>query len=131
MQLVQHLPIPFEKCMCLLVEDDDDISRFEPRLLVALPGEGHLLTVLHTLVHRHLQDLPLTIHFTPVALLTPGQWWQWRRRNDDGDLPELGVNPLSLSVALAAHRLDLLHHTRPKLLDSHLNKAQVNIAAFF
>ena len=70
---IQHLPIPFEECMCLLVEDDDDISRFEPRLLVAFPGEGHLLTVLHTLVHRHLQDLPLTIHFTPVALLTPGQ----------------------------------------------------------
>merc|ERR1719222_1129857 len=65
------LPVPFEECMCLLVKDDDDVSRFQPWLLVALPREGHLLPVLHPLVHRHLQDLPLTIHFPPVALLTP------------------------------------------------------------
>merc|ERR1719378_377785 len=31
------------------------------------------------------------------------------------------VNPLPLSVTLATHRLDLLHHARPKLLDSDLN----------
>ena len=39
--------------------------------------------------------------------------------------PEFGINPLPLSTALPAHRLDLLHHTRPKLLDSHLWASRV------
>ena len=67
-----HLSVALEECMSLLIEDDDDVARFQPWFLVALPGEGHLLPVLHSLVHGHLQDLPLAIHFAPVALLTPG-----------------------------------------------------------
>merc|ERR1719461_166007 len=99
------LSIALEECVSLLVEDDDDVSRLKARLLVSLPREGHLLAVLHPLVHRHLQDLSLAVHFTPVALLAP----------------ELGINSFPLSVALPAHRLDLLHHSRTQLLDSHLH----------
>ena len=69
-----HLSVPLEKCVCLLIEDDDDIAWFEPWFLVALTREGHLLSVLHALVHRHLQDLPLAIDFAPIAFLTPRQW---------------------------------------------------------
>merc|ERR1719234_415490 len=99
------LSVALEECMSLLIEDDDDVARFQSWFLVALAGEGHFLPVLHSLVHGHLRDLPLAIHLAPVALLTP----------------ELGINPLPLSMALPAHRLDLLHHPRPKLLDSHLH----------
>merc|ERR1719328_504563 len=99
------LSVALEECVSLLVEDDDDVSRLEARLLVSLPREGHLLPILHPLVHGHLQDLSLAVHFAPVALLAP----------------ELGINSYPLSVALPAHRLDLLHHSRTQLLDSHLH----------
>ena len=66
-----HLSVALEECVSLLVEDDDDVSRLKARLLVSLPREGHLLPILHPLVHGHLQDLSLAVHFTPVALLAP------------------------------------------------------------
>ena len=68
-----HLSVALEECMSLLVEDDDDVAGFQSWFLISLTREGHFLSVLHTLVHGHLQDLPLTIHFAPVALLTPSQ----------------------------------------------------------
>ena len=66
-----HLSVALEECVSLLVENDDDVSRLKARLLVSLPREGHLLPILHPLVHGHLQDLSLAVHFTPVALLAP------------------------------------------------------------
>lgn len=73
MLITLYLSVALEECMSLLIQDDDDVARFQSWFLVSLPGEGHFLSVLHTLVHGNLQDLPLTIHFAPVALLTPSQ----------------------------------------------------------
>jgi len=80
----QVQPAPLEPLVRLLVQDDDDIPGLQPWLLVALAAECNLLSVLHTFVHLHLQDLPLSIDLPPVTLLTT----------------ELGVDPLALSVTL-------------------------------
>lgn len=94
----------FIQLVLFLVQDDDDVSRLQSRLLIALTGEGDLLSVLHSLVDRNLENLPLSDHLAAVALLAT----------------QLRVNPLALSLALSAHGLDLLHHPRAQLLDSHL-----------
>ena len=67
--------------------------------------ECDLLTVCHPLVYTHFQDLPLPIDFSAVALFASQLW----------------VNALTLSLALATHGLDLLHHSGTKLLDSDLH----------
>lgn len=41
----------------------------------------------------------------------------------------LGGNLLSLAAALSAHRLDLLHHAGPQLLDVHLHALAAAVAA--
>merc|ERR1719403_663066 len=74
---------PLEPLVRLLVQDDDDISGLQPWLLVALAAECNLLSVLHTFVHLHLQDLPLSIDLPPVTLLTT----------------ELGVGPPAQPIA--------------------------------
>ena len=43
--------------MFALVQDDDDVSRLEARLLVALAAEGDPLVVRHALVDVYLEDL--------------------------------------------------------------------------
>ena len=73
--------------------------------LISLPSEGDLLSVLHALVDLNLQNFPLAIHLASVALFAP----------------QLRVDPLALALALAAHGLDLLHHTGSQLLDANLH----------
>ena len=68
-----HLSISLKKSVRLLVKNNDDVSRFKSWFLISLPREGDLLPVLHALVNGHLQDLPLAVHFSPIALLTPGR----------------------------------------------------------
>lgn len=41
------------------VQLDNNVTGFQPRLLVALSAERDALPVVHPLVHVHLQDLPL------------------------------------------------------------------------
>ena len=53
----------------------------------------------------HLQNLSLSVDLSAVALFAP----------------EFGINPLALSLALAAHGLDLLHHAGAQLLDPNLH----------
>ena len=69
--------------------------------------------------------------FRPLHFLHLGNDGNNGNEGNGEDAPELGVDSLPLSVALAAHRLDLLHHTRPKLLDSHLYSSHVNIMALY
>ena len=82
------LAAPLEPVVGLLIEDDDDVTRLEARLLVTLAGEGDLLTVSHALVHLDLEDLPLTVDFSSIALFAS----------------QLGVNSLTLAVTFL-HRL--------------------------
>ena len=78
------LAASLELLMSFLVQDDDDVPWLQSWFLVSLAAECNLLSVLHTFVHLHLQDLPLPVDLPPVTLLTP----------------QLGVNPLPLSVTL-------------------------------
>ena len=82
------LAAPLEPVVGLLIEDDDDVPRLEARLLVTLAGEGDLLTISHALVHLDLEDLPLTVDFSSIALFAS----------------QLGVNSLTLAVTFL-HRL--------------------------
>ena len=78
--------------MGLLVEDNDDVPRLEAGLLVALASEGDLLTVRHALVHLDLEDLPLTVDFSSIALFAS----------------KLGVNSLTLAVTFL-HRFEIIN----------------------
>ena len=78
------LAASLELFMSFLVQDDNDVPWLQSWFLVALAAECNLLSVLHALVHLHLQDLPLPVDLPPVTFLTP----------------QLGVDPLSLAVAL-------------------------------
>ena len=104
-------PVPLEGRVLLLVQHDDDVSGLEPGLLVALPAEGDLLAVLHTLVHRDLEDLALARDLAAGALFAA----------------QLGVDPLSLTLALSAHGLDLLHHAGSQLLDANLVREREHV----
>ena len=73
-----------ELLVSFLVQDDNDVPWFQSGLLVALAAECNLLSVRHTFVHLHLQDLPLPVDLPPVTFLTP----------------QLGVDPLPLPVTL-------------------------------
>merc|ERR1719266_3107789 len=99
------LAASLELIMSFLVQDDNDVPWFQSGLLVALAAECNLLSVLHTFVHLHLQDLPLPVDLPPVTFLTPQLW----------------VHPLTLAVTLLTHGLYLLHHARAQLLDPHLH----------
>ncbi len=104
-------PVPLEQRVLLLVQDDDDVPRLEAGLLVALAAEGDLLPVLHALVDVDLEDFSLPIDLAAVALLAA----------------QLGVDPLTLTLALAAHGLDLLHHPGSKLLNTDLHTSTPTI----
>merc|ERR1719412_1272202 len=99
------LAASLELIMSFLVQDDNDVPWFQSGLLVALAAECNLLSVRRTFVHLDLEDLPLPVDLPPVTFLTP----------------QLGVNPLPLTVTLLTHGLDLLHHAGPELLDPHLH----------
>merc|ERR1712172_425253 len=62
------LAAPLERVVSLLIEDDDDVTRLQARLLVTLASKGNLLTISHALVHLDLEDLPLTVDFSSIAL---------------------------------------------------------------
>ena len=78
------LAASLELIMSFLVQDDNDVPWLQSWFLVALAAECNLLSVLHTFVHLHLQDLPLPVDLPPVTFLTP----------------QLGVDPLPLAVTL-------------------------------
>ena len=78
----QVLATPLERVVGLLVEHDDDVAGLEAGLLVSLAGEGDLLAVRHALVHLDLENLPLTVDFSSIALFAS----------------QLGVNSLTLAV---------------------------------
>lgn len=73
--------------------------------LISLSAKGDFLAVLHTLVNLNLQNLPLPVDLSTIALLAP----------------KLGIDSLTLTLAFTAHGLDLLHHTRAELLDTNLH----------
>ena len=87
-----------------LLEDDDEVTGLDAaRLGVALAAEGDLLAVLHALVDGHLELLLVLDGLLAHALLAA----------------VLLVDDLALAGAIAAHRLDLLHHARSDLLVLH------------
>lgn len=109
----QVLSTSLERVVSLLVEDNDDVAGLEAGLLVALAGEGDLLTVGHALVHLDLENLPLTVDFSSIALFAS----------------QLGINSLSLAMTFLTHGLDLLHHAGPELLDPDLHPAAATVGA--
>merc|ERR1719341_1892199 len=72
-----------------------------------------LMSIFLTLVNRHLQDLPLSVHLPSIALLAA----------------KLGINPLTFSVTFLAHALNLLHHPWPQLLDPDLHACASTVRA--
>lgn len=71
------------------------------------------MTAILAFVNVDLQDLAFTSRLFPVAVLAP----------------VFGVDAFSLSLALGAHGLDLLHHPRRQLLDAHLHSRTSTVSA--
>lgn len=46
-----------------------------------------------------------------------------------GETAVAGPDPLALALALGAHRLDLLDHAGPQLMDTHLHARAVALGA--
>ena len=63
-------PISLEQGVGFLVQHYYNVSRLQSRLLIPLSTKCDLLTILHTFVHGHLQDLPLSVHLPSITFLT-------------------------------------------------------------
>jgi len=91
--------------MGLLVQNDDDVARFQTGFLVTLAGERNFLSILHSLVDMNLEDFSLVHDLPTAAVLTS----------------VFGADGLSLSLTGGALALNLLHHTGAQLLNSDLH----------
>lgn len=101
---VQIVALAPEPLMRLLVYNNNNVSRFDSRRLVALARKSNGLTALHALVDVHLEELALRNNLLADANLAA----------------VLLVDNLARTVALSARLLDLLEH-RPHLAQHHLH----------
>lgn len=90
--------------MLLLLQNDNDITRLKTRGLIALSIERYLLSIFHALVDVHLENLSLLDYLSSRARLTH----------------VLGVDSLSLTVAISARRVNLLIHAGAELVENDL-----------
>merc|ERR1719289_836881 len=101
-----EIPAVTRECrMGLLVQNDDDVARFQTGFLVTLAGERNFLSIPHSLVDMNLEDFSLVHDLPTAAVLTS----------------VFGADGLSLSLTGGALALNLLHHTGAQLLNSDLH----------
>ena len=86
--------LALEQLVRLLLDHNDDISRFDSRCLIRLSVESDRLALLHSSVDVNLEYLSLVDNLLSVAVLAS----------------ILRVDDFSLSVTIVARLLDLLNH---------------------
>ena len=107
----QVVPVPLEPRVFLLLDNKDNITRFDSRSLITLAGELDLVSALHTLVDVNLEDLALLRRLLGVTRPTL----------------VLGVHNLSGSVTFTTGLLNLLDH-RSELTQVNLDTLSLTSA---